>query len=265
MRSLLIDAFRSASAGRSVIAFPPAGAGTEYFHRWISCDTPEFSLVPVRLPGRQDLWDQAPMDSMRQIVDHLADELAERSERTSVILGICSGGLMAYELAHRLLAADPDSVRALVLNATPLPAVASSGLLRSVGTDGPFLSQADSEVLRESFAATEYGKFSERGKGDDTRRAALLDEIWELAEPRVRADIHAVEFHDYELTPLEIPITAVHGEFDDAVGIDTVRQWADYTSAGFEIRALEGGHSLIADCPTEFAREINNVVRAAIG
>ena len=270
MPQLLLDAGAPVAGRPTVVAYPPAGSGTEYFHDWIPLVSPELNLLPVRLPGRQDLWDRAPAEDLGEITGLLAEEIAQRPDTELILLGICTGGLMAYDLAHRLRERRAGNVRALVLNGTPLPETAAGGLVRRYDAEQPFLWQAASKVLRDYYDTAESGEFpaeeaSGDEDGDEAWQAVLMDEVWQLAEPRIRADIRATEIHSYASQPLDAPIVTIRGEADDVVPLEEAQGWAAHTRGRFTLRQLTGGHFLMADRKAEFARELLAVGRALGG
>lgn len=262
MSRLLLHVGERTSEGPAVIAFPPAGSGTEYFHDWIPLLSGELDLASVRLPGRQDLWDREPVESLAEIVGMLSGEIAVRPDGALIILGVCTGGLMAYELAHRLLDERPGSVRALVLNGTPLPTSAARGLIHRFDAGRPYLSRARTRVLRDYYDEAGIGDVPDEGVDDEAWHAELMDEVWALAEPRIRADIGMTEFHSYDLTPLDIPIVAIRGDADNIVSLSETEGWAAYTNASFTVRQLAGGHFLMQDRTVEFAQELIEIGRA---
>lgn len=237
MTPLLVDTTEAAGYSATVLAVPPAGAGVAFYAPWISLLSPTFRVTVLRLPGREDLWDEDPLEDPDEILRRVTGEVAAAPVRNLVIFGCCTGGLLAYELAHRLIRARAAAPIALVLNGTATP----------VAMEDMELSKSPAEYLRDYY---------ERASGEP-----FPDEIWELAEPRIRADLAIVERCEYDDSALAIPIVTARGETDDIISLNETRRWARYAGAGVANRELPGGHFLMNDCPRELSQELFSVLR----
>ena len=82
------------------------------------------------------------------------------------------------------------------------------------------------------------------------------DELWELVEPAIRADLAAAELGRYTPDPLDVPVVAIRGRHDHIISIGNTRRWAECTSAGFELVELDCGHAILDTRPGELAREL---------
>jgi medium-chain acyl-[acyl-carrier-protein] hydrolase len=214
MTPLLVDINQPDAPAATVVAIPPAGAGTAFFGQWPPLLSPDFRLIALRLPGREDLWDEDLICDAEEILRQVTAELAAAPPGNLVIFGCCTGGLLAYELAHRLLREQVASPRALLLNGTPTPGALTE----------PLMCESPDRVLRDYF---------ERGESEP-----FPDEVWEMAEPRVRADLEVVERSAYSRLPLPIPIVTLHGTGDDVVSRHEIRLWERHAGAGLVHREL---------------------------
>ncbi|GAB1694975.1 thioesterase II family protein [Krasilnikovia sp. M28-CT-15] len=233
MTALLCDITGSTSGGMTVVAIPAAGAGTPFFQPWVPVLEPAVDLTVVRLPGRGDLWDAEPITDPEEVLSRVTAELADRGAEDLVIYGCCTGGPVAYQLAHRLLQQGVGRPVALVVNGSVTPATARRE---------PHFYSSSTEDLRKYF--------------DVAEPEDVDDEMWEMAEPRIRADLQVSETCDYDVSPLDLPIVSVYGTDDQMVSRAENRRWADYTSRGVTVRELPGSHFLMNDCPEAVAREI---------
>lgn len=257
MARLILELTGRAPADATLIGFPPIGSGTEYFHDWVRLIPAGTSLMAVRLPGRQDLWNEDPLQDMADIVSEVGGEIVSLQARCGVtLLGICGTGLMAYAVAQDLTARGHLDVRALILNNTPLPTTASMGLSRTPSGRPALLSDAESTVLRESFKVEEKFGLGAALSSSDDKMGALLDEVWELAEPRIRADTRAIETFTYDLSPLDVPIFSVHSAPGRGDSFWEAQRWRPYTRAHFIFRHLEERVAGAEVATAHLAREI---------
>ncbi|WP_241474284.1 thioesterase II family protein [Mycolicibacterium neoaurum] len=260
MPKLILDLTSATKTDRTIIAFPPIGAGTEYFHDWLPVLSPATSLRVVRLPGRQDLWDRQPISELSRIIDLVATELRlNPPNQTAVVVGICATGLMAYALTHILTDSDETHIDALILNNTHLPTTAMQGLCKKFDVENPLMSAADSQILRRSFGLSEIDNALTADGADSTWRQSILDEVWQLSEPRIRADTLAVESYPYNLNPIRVPITSIQTRHDDFPSADESRGWSAYTNAQFAYRELRSSNKNSSDAKM-IVSEIENVL-----
>ncbi len=74
------------------------------------------------------------------------------------------------------------------------------------------------------------------------------EEMLELLVPALRADYEAVETYRCEAAAgVDVPIVGILGEADTAVAEWDFEAWNRFTTRGFEVRRLPGGHNLLLE------------------
>ncbi|MGH3530086.1 MAG: thioesterase II family protein, partial [Pseudonocardiaceae bacterium] len=85
-----------------LICLPPAGGGASRYRNWPTHLPEEVEVVSVQFPGRENRFNEPPIESMTQLVDLLLDELAGYFTRPFAFFGHSMGALIAFELTRRL-------------------------------------------------------------------------------------------------------------------------------------------------------------------
>ncbi|MBF0381711.1 MAG: amino acid adenylation domain-containing protein [Magnetococcales bacterium] len=101
-----------------IFFIPPAATTSVGFLQLARRLSPDFTTFGLQYPGMED--GDPPLDSVEKIADRfLADILRAQPEGEYVLGGRCFGGLVAYEIAHKLLKSGRP-VKALLLMDTTL-------------------------------------------------------------------------------------------------------------------------------------------------
>ncbi|MGA8518751.1 MAG: alpha/beta fold hydrolase, partial [Pseudonocardiaceae bacterium] len=85
-----------------LICLPAAGGGASRYRDWPAHLPDGVEVVSVQLPGRENRFDEQPIDSMDQLVGSLLDGLAGNLIAPFALFGHSMGALIAFELARRL-------------------------------------------------------------------------------------------------------------------------------------------------------------------
>jgi surfactin synthase thioesterase subunit len=188
---------------------PHAGAGASFFKPWQDLAGPMLAIVPVQLPGREELIDRNPYADLREAVDGLEAEVfaVENTPTRLALFGHSFGAVLAYELA-RVLSARRGA----------------SGL-----SDADFLDQV------HEFAGYRHPAFD-------------VPELVELILPVLRADVLMHERYQplHDEVP-SMPITCLRGADDDLVPARDAARWSAATMGECDHVELPGGHMYLAD------------------
>lgn len=239
-QSALVQLVGGAGSHRkTLVCIPQSGHAVGMFSRWEKLLEPVMDFIIVRLPGREERIMEEPLTSMKEITSLLVGELNERDDLDLVLYGHCSGGLIAYQLAHELKRAGGVQASVLVMSSTLAPHLVPLA---------PQLHRYDYDELR---------RYMENLSAHATPR--IPDELWELFEPCIRADLAAVEQADYSLSPLGVPLAIIRGAGDHLIERQHAESWHRYTSAEFSVNEIPGGHPLIETNPNGLAQELISV------
>jgi medium-chain acyl-[acyl-carrier-protein] hydrolase len=226
-RSAWIQVSRPRPAARlQLICLPPAGGGASRYRNWPAHLPEEVEVLPVQLPGRENRFNEPPIESMEQLVSQLAGELAGYLTRPFVLFGHSMGALIAFELIRRLRSSGmaPVHLFASGCRAPDLP---------SRSPDWHTL--PDPEFI---------GKLEEMG---GIPAELLADrQFLDVMLPTLRSDCILSETYVYRpQPPLNCPISAFGGLQDDEVYPEDVQGWSSHTTKVFRAHMLPGDHFFI--------------------
>ncbi len=212
-----------------LVCLPFAGAGASFYRSWSSLCGSGLDVVAVQLPGRERRIDEAPHTDVHEAVAELAPAVLEQAvpDERMVLFGHSLGAVLAFELAHRLLAGGVE-VAHLFVSGSPGPRTPREE--RATGLDDDRFIDRVAE-----FAGVHH--------------AALANpEVRELVLPTLRADVRMHEDYRPRTTdPLPVPVTALRGRDDGLVDARRAREWALETTRGFDLVELDGGHMYLVD------------------
>lgn len=232
----------SANAPLRLFALPFAGGGSALYRQW-SQRLPDIDVVPVRLPGRETRISEPAYSMMGPLVEALVAAMRPMLDCPYALFGHSLGGLISFELAHRLRELGLRQPSALMVSAYRSPERRSK---RAIMHRLP-----ETEFIRE---LRDYGGLPEQ----------ILDfpEILQLLLPTVRADFSLFETYVYrERMPLEMPIFGFSGIEDHIVPASEMADWRDKTSAGFVAHELDGDHFFVATREAELTEKIAVILR----
>lgn len=211
---------------RAVVCVPHAAAGASVFLPWVNILSEVATVCAVRLPGRESLITESPLDSVDSIVARLIHDIMAIDAAEITLLGHCSGAVIAYELANELIARGDQRVVRLIVSSQAAPRV------RPAHPPWPGFSSRQELVayLRET------------GWTDD--RVLNNEKFLDVVEPVITADFRAMSRYSKPpgRRPLHIPIAAVCGKSDSSVSDGELMSWSAETSAEFCASRFEGDH-----------------------
>ncbi|WP_406133434.1 thioesterase II family protein [Streptomyces anthocyanicus] len=226
-----------------LICLPHAGGAAGAFLALARELTPEFDVLSVQYPGRQDRRREPPLADIGLLVDALAGEMAPLADRPHAFFGHSMGALLAYELAREL---------------------------RRRALPGPC-----HLFLSGRFAPTPQGSDSDRLDTDEKVIAMIRrlggtvgkvfddPDVMEMVMPPLRADYRAVGAYTWQPgPPLAVPVTVLVGDQDPVVPVAAAAAWREHTTAGSDLRVLPGGHFYLDQSVPEVAGIVRSALRA---
>ncbi|MFI5756569.1 thioesterase II family protein [Streptomyces sp. NPDC051569] len=215
--------FHTAAPGAPrLFCFPHAGGNASYYFPFSALLAPGTEMLAVQYPGRQERFNEPCVESMTELADRIAAELADWTREPFALFGHSMGATLAFEVACRLRANGAEA-SALFVSGRRAPSVPAPGSVH-LATDEELI--ADIRLLG----------------GTDTR---MLDhpELLAAILPAVRSDYVATETYRYQgASRLDCPITAFIGDVDPRVNSAQAEAWADHTTERFRLRVFDGGH-----------------------
>lgn len=228
-----------------LVCLPYAGAGASFYRPWAALAGDALEIVPLQLPGRERLIDEEPYRDVHRAVDALMPQLRERlgsGDQRVALFGHSLGAVLAYELAHRLVAEPGVELVHLFVSGSPRPGQGREQ--RATGlSDDDFLARVG-----------EFAGYSHPALDDPEMREMLL--------PTLRAD---VEMHEAYVPstplPLDAPLTVIRGEEDALVGHDDAASWKEASGRDFEHVEIAGGHMYLTESASALVDLIVSKVR----
>ncbi|MEO6084688.1 MAG: alpha/beta fold hydrolase [Umezawaea sp.] len=213
----------------TLVCLPFAGAGASFYHPWSALAGESLRVLPMQLPGRERRIDDEPYREVGAAVDGLLADLLDQLGDTKrvVLFGHSLGAVLAYELAHRLVAVPGVEVVRLFASGSTEPRTSRPG--RATGlSDDEFVARV-----------RQFAGFSDEALDDPEMRELIL--------PTLRADVEMHEgYVPSTAEPLPVPVTALRGADDELVSAGQAAAWRTATSAEFELVELPGGHMYLA-------------------
>lgn len=224
-----------------VYAFPPAGGGCATFAGLADQLAPDITVWGLNLPGRQARFGEEPRTQLDPLLDDLAAEFTDQDR--PVLLGYCSGALLAFLLARRLRARGLPPPAALVAASYPAPDQAEPSRELHLLDSSRFWQ----EILS-------YG-----GVPPAVADQPDFREIFEVA---LRADYELLAGYRYAAAPpLDIPVTTLSGAADPVLTPAAVEGWRRHTTRDFRTVTLPGGHWLLDGDLPGVAEAVRGIVR----
>ena len=210
-----------------LICFPHAGGAATTYRDWARLLPDSIELVAVQYPGRHDRAGEPLPPSIGELADEIVRDAAPKLSGAVAFFGHSMGALVAFEVARRLRPRFPAPLAALYVSACNAPV-----RCRPRG-----LSFTDDEL-----------KDYLRRLGGEGAASLADDELWQVVGPVLRGDLRLTEgYRGAAGGPLTFPITAIHGDSDEFVTTEAVKQWHEQTIGVFESHVLPGGHFYYED------------------
>lgn len=204
-----------------LLCLPPAGATARAYLDW---PVPAWvEVVPIELPGRGSRFVEQPRSDRDGLLDAVRVGFREAaSYGPYAVFGHSLGALVGYELSLDMQGegSPPVCFMPAGAGAPHLPARSRTGGMsdRELRAHLAWLGGTPGEVLDS-------------------------DELMELLMPTLRADLAVAEtYRPRTGAPLHCPITVFAGADDEEAPVENTAAWARYTSAGFAVHVLPGGH-----------------------
>ena len=236
---------RSGSDSTSLVVLPHAGGSASFFRPFSEALSPEFDVLTVQYPGRQDRRSEQRIENISDYADQIHAALRPHAGRPLALYGHSMGAVLAFEVARRLEGSG----------STPVAVIAS-------GRRAPSTHRAETVHQRD-----DDGIVAELRELSGTHANLLADEeIVRMILPALRSDYTAIE--RYTCPPehtVSCPILALTGDADERTTIDETDAWRRHTTGRFEREVLAGGHFFIVDHQRRLAELVTDFVRRAGG
>lgn len=227
----------------ALACLPFAGGGAGFYRAWTD-DLPGGcpDIVPIQLPGREELFIDPPytdaLAAARELAPTVAAAVADYD--AYAVFGHSLGAVLAFEVARELSRAGRSPAKLFVS-----------------GSPGPRSGREDRATgLRDQDFLARVEQFA------GYRHEALDDpEFRELLLPLLRADVEMHEnYKPATDDPIAVPIVSLRGAEDALVAADQAREWRQETVAEFAYVEVPGRHMYLADDPRALLEAVTRIL-----
>lgn len=227
----------------TLFCIPHAGGGASSFRGWSDGLQPVAAVRAVQLPGREARIGEPCLADIDAALDDLRSAMAAAPCGPFALFGHSLGGLLAFELAHRLQREGAPGPEVLIVSACRPP--------ERVRVEHPFSHLPDKAFVDQ--VMTRYGGIPAPILADAGFMRAII--------PPMRADFSILErYVDRDRPPLACPIAVVVGRDDHVARPDDLHSWGARTTSEFSLDIIEGDHFYLQTR----RREIAAVIRRAL-
>jgi surfactin synthase thioesterase subunit len=230
--------FRPArNATARLVCLPHAGGSAPFFLPVAAALSPGVDVVAVQYPGRQDRRGERPLTDMDALAGSICQVLLGQPELPTTVFGHSLGAIVGFEVVRRLEAAGQYPVR-----------------LFASGRRAPSSVRDDAVHLRD-----DAGIIAEVRRLNGTASSVLSDDdLMRAALPSLRADYRIAEtYHCSPSDTVRCPVTVLTGDSDPKTTLDEANDWAEHTTAEFDLHVFTGGHFFL----TQHVDAINEMLR----
>jgi acyl transferase domain-containing protein/surfactin synthase thioesterase subunit/aryl carrier-like protein len=241
--------------------FPYGAGGASEYAGWESQLGPDFRVISVQLPGREERIAEAPIGEMSLLLDALNDAFEEHLTTPFAFYGHSIGALIAYVFTLHLQQKGKPLPRHLFVGAFSSPTIWPNPWfkelmirLKKAGIHSlPKIDESLSEKqIMRAFSAFTSGASLEFDQVNEEYVRKLLPSIW--------ADLRLVEkFALPANQALSIPMTALGGTLDDRVSVKDIKAWKSLSAGNFSFSLLEGSHFFLRS--NEKQKELLSIIK----
>lgn len=228
-----------------LFGFHHAGGSSSLYQGWDRLLPSGWELRALDAPGHGKLMGQRPLDDFDDLMEFFAGVVRPELTVPYALFGHSMGGVVAYELAHRLVeqgCAPPVWVGVSACRAPGSPLPVQRHLI------------SDEELRRHI------------GDLGGTPRQLLDDpDLWGLFAPLIRADLRFVEtWRSPADRRLSVPLSVFGGTEDAHASPERLAAWAVHSDTFLGTRLFDGGHFYLADDPRPVLDRLVQDVRLAL-
>jgi len=220
--------------------FSYAGGSAGVFMPWRSLLDADVDLCAIQLPGRGSRLKEPAVQALPELVQKLAQQIANQPGGPFAFFGHSLGALLAFEVTRFLVRYQLARPVHLFVSGTSAPQRRSKV---------PRLHELDDQAMTTALA-----------KYNGTPPEVLQHrELMELVAPAIRADFGLAADYVYHAgPPLDMPITV----FDPDVSAEQAEAWRLETRGPCEIHWLDGDHFFLNGSRDALLAHINAELHA---
>ncbi|WP_169713778.1 thioesterase II family protein [Paludifilum halophilum] len=228
-----------------LLCFPYAGGSARIYDSWKNNIHPSIDVVPIEPSGRGTRMNEPLCDSMEEMVEDLYPRVRKELEDhlPYALFGHSLGGLVVYEMAHRLMEKGDKKPQHLFVSGKRAPHMKDS--------QKQIHRLRDQEFIQEIYQL-----------GGTPKEVLQEKELLELILPVLRKDYRVAETYRYPTGRrlLTSEISVLYGTRDEIMSGSEAREWEELTAKGTRTYPFEGGHFFIHDHWKEVLKTIQQTL-----
>ncbi|MCP3742352.1 thioesterase II family protein [Rossellomorea sp. BNER] len=226
-----------------LFCIPFAGGSAVIYSKWKKWMAHSIEVNEVELAGRGRRMNEPLIENMEEMVEDIYDSIKNYITEPYSIFGHSMGGLLTYELCHKLQKEGyPAPVHVFVSGRKAPQLKARKKLIHSL---------PDQEFI------TEILKYDGMDKNIFENK-----ELANIFLPILKADFKLIE--TYKFNPpfnlLKSNISVFHGMDDKTVDVEELSLWSEVTKKESKIYTFPGGHFFINEYPEQVVNKINETL-----
>jgi surfactin synthase thioesterase subunit len=225
-RALVVDHALAETASLRLLVVPHAGGGASAGAELVRYVPEGWCVGTVRFAGRESRFDEEPQGFNEELAEVCAAARAYPGLAPLLLVGACSGAVLAFE-AGRALQAESGTVQGVVVMSRQAPEADEAG-------SPPRPAMTVEELVAMGGVPTDLA--------DD-------EDLLELVLPALQGDMVAVDGHRVLAAPmLAVPLLVLRGARDRHCSAADVAGWAGFAEVSRQAE-VDGGHFLLLDDP----------------
>jgi surfactin synthase thioesterase subunit len=211
-----------------LFCLPYAGGSAALYMKWKSFLHPSIHIVPIELAGRGKRLSEPFYSDIEQAVHDLYEKIkGELDELPYALFGHSMGGLLAFELAHKIQLQGHIAPTIIFLSGKNPPHSQNQRDIHHL---------PNKELINEIFKM-----------GGTPKEILQHDELVEMLIPILRADFTLVENYRYNKRKeiLDCDLVVMNGREDGLTQDSDMKEWSRYTKREMRTYHIDGGHFFI--------------------
>jgi surfactin synthase thioesterase subunit len=223
----------------------PFAGGNAFSYRHFQAHLADaIQVIALELPGRGKRFKEPLLTTMEAMIVDMFLQIQKgiTPNNPYAIYGHSMGALLGYELTRYILYANLPPPQHLFFSGRRAPSV------------------PDDLPLKHSLPKEEFMK-AVKDLGGCPPELLAHQELTDLFEPILRADFQAIETYVYTpASPINVPITLLHGSDDEEVTYDQLLPWQQETRQQLIIQSFLGDHFFIFEHLAQIGRLLSQTL-----
>ncbi|WP_410984479.1 thioesterase II family protein [Bacillus cereus] len=223
-----------------LFCIPFAGGSAVVYSKWKKLMAPFIEVNEVELAGRGRRMNEPLIENMEEMVEDIYYSIKDYITEPYAIFGHSMGGLLTYELCHKLQKEGyPDPVHVFVSGRKAPQLKARRKIIHDLPNE-----EFISEILK--YDGMDKSIFENK-------------ELADIFLPILKADFKLIETYEFNapFNLLNSDISVFHGIDDKAVDFEELSHWSEVTKKESKIYTFPGGHFFINEYTEQVVNKIN--------